>query len=471
MENIQIFNSPAVFVDIETNGGSGDRGRITEIALIRVENGEIVEEYSSLVNPGGSLPYWITKLTGITNEDVANAPYFDEIAGEVYRILEGAIFVAHNVRFDFSFIKRQLEAVGYSFRPKLFCTVRMSRALYKEHKGHSLEKIIARHTIAVEDRHRAMADTRAILDFTRLAIQEKGREAFEAAVALQMSTKTLPPNVDEAAFAKLPQGPGIYIFEDSEGQPLYVGKSVNIRTRVMSHFANDTKIAKEMKLSLTSHNISFIETETEIEALLLESAKIKELQPIHNQLLRRSTKQAVLVKTQNEDGYTTISIENRNLNEETELESIYGVYTSRMKAKSRLESLMKTFQLCPKLLGLETAKGQCFRAHLGLCKGACIGKEPQELYNRRVEYALERSKIEAWPFKGALSVKISQTKALIIDQWIIKGYVSAIEDGSAQLERLANGFDMDTYKILRAYLRNHKLDMQLFNEQLFDNGY
>lgn len=463
-----MFDSPAVFVDIETNGGSGERGRITEIALIRVEDGEIVEEYSSLVNPGGPLPYWITKLTGITNDDVADAPYFDEIAREVARILDGAIFVAHNVRFDFSFIKRQLEALGYTFRPKLFCTVRMSRALYPEHKGHSLEKIIARHNISTEDRHRAYADAKAILDFTKLAITEKGMEAFLSSVARQMKTKTLPPNIDEAAFERIPQTPGVYIFEDAEGRPLYVGKSVNLRTRVMSHFANDTKVAKEMKLSLTSHNISFIETETEIEALLLESAKIKELQPIHNRLLRRAVKQSVLVKNQNEAGYTTISIENRDLNEETELESIYGVYTSRMKAKARLESLMKTFQLCPKLLGLENGKGACFRYHLGLCKGACVGKENAELYNRRVEYALERSRIEEWPFKGALSVAISKTKALIIDQWVVKGYLTAMEDGGTYLERLTSGFDMDTYKIIRSYLRNHKADIQLFNESAFE---
>jgi DNA polymerase-3 subunit epsilon len=451
-----MFDSPAVFVDIETNGGSGERGRITEIALIRVENGEVVEEYTTLINPGGSIPYWITQLTGITNNDVADAPYFDEVAGEIYRILNGAIFVAHNVRFDFSFVKRQLEATGYAFRPKLFCTVRMSRRLYPEHKGHSLEKIIARHNISVDDRHRAYADAKAILDFTKLAINEQGVDAFHEAVALQMKTKTVPPNIDETAFARLPETTGIYIFEDEEGRPLYVGKSVNIRSRVMSHFANDTKIAKEMKLSLSSHTISFIETETEIEALLLESAKVKELQPIHNRLLRRATKQAVLVKEQNDLGYTTIAIENRHLDQESELASIYGVYTSRMKAKSRLESLMKTFQLCPKLLGLENTKGACFRSQLGLCKGACIGKESPELYNRRVEYALERSKIEAWPFKGELSVAISKTKALIIDQWIVKGYITLLEDGTTYAERLANGFDMDTYKIIRSYLRTHK---------------
>lgn len=456
-----MFDSPAVFVDIETNGGNGDRGRITEIAIIRVEGGEVVEEFSSLVNPGGSIPYWITKLTGISNSDVADAPYFDEIASEVHRMLDGAIFVAHNVRFDFSFIKRQLEAVGYTFRPKLFCTVRMSRMMYPEHKGHSLEKIINRHAINTESRHRAYADAKAILDFTKLAIEEKGIDAFQQSAAMQMKTKTLPPNVDEAEFARIPETPGVYIFEDSEGMPLYVGKSVNLRMRVMSHFANDTKIAKEMKLSLSSHKISFIQTETEIEALLLESAKVKELQPIHNRLLRRKTQQAVLTKSVNEDGYTTIVVESKMLDEETELDSIYGVYTSRMKAKSRLESLMKTFQLCPRLLGLEPGKGACFRSHLGLCKGACAGKEPVELYNRRVEYALERSKIEAWPFKGELSVAISQTKALIIDQWIVKGYITALEDGTTYLERVTNGFDMDTYKIIRSYLRNNKANITL----------
>jgi DNA polymerase-3 subunit epsilon len=460
-----MFESPAVFVDIETNGGNGDRGRITEIALIRVEAGEVVEEYSTLINPGTPIPYWITRLTGITNADVADAPYFDEVAGEIFRILEGAIFVAHNVRFDFSFVKRQLEAVGYTYRPKLFCTVRMSRRLYAEHSGHSLEKIIQRHGIITKNRHRAYDDTKAILEFTKLAIAEKGIDAFNEAVAVQMKTKTLPPNLDESIFASIPQSPGVYIFEDNEGRALYVGKSVNLRTRVLSHFANDTKLAKEMKISLSSHNISYIQTETEVEALLLESAKVKELQPIHNRLLRRTTQQAVLVKTENQDGYTTIGVENRQLDEKTELGSIYGVYTSRMKAKSRLESLMKTFQLCPKLLGLEKANGACFRYHLGLCKGACIGKEPVQRYNRRVEYALERSKLEEWPFKGELSVAISPTKALLIDQWVVKGYITAFDDGTTHLERISNGFDMDTYKIIRSYLRNNNPQMSLLDPE------
>ena len=449
-----MFEGPAVFVDIETNGGNGDRGRITEIAVIRVEDSEIVDEYTSLVNPGTSIPYWITTLTGISNDDVADAPYFDEIAGELDRIMRGALFVAHNVRFDFSFVKRQMEACGYSFKPKLFCTVRMSRAVYPEHKGHSLEKIINRHNIAVRNRHRAYDDAKATYDFARLAIVEKGIEVFQQSIATQLKTKTLPPNIDEKKFAEIPQKPGVYIFEDRDGMPLYVGKSVNLRQRVMSHFANDTKIAKEMKLSQSSHNISFIQTDTEIEALLLESAKIKELQPIHNRLLRRQTKQTVLVRKETDDGYLKMSLESHDLNELTDLASIYGVFTSKMKAKSYLESLVKTFDLCPKLMDLEKAKTACFRYHLGFCKGACIGEEDAEKFNRRVEYALERSKIESWPFKGELAVKISDTKAIVIDQWVIKGYMNALDDGTTYIERIKNGFDIDTYKILRSYIRN-----------------
>lgn len=454
-----MFEGAAVFVDIETNGGSGERGRITEIAVIRVENGEITETFSSLVNPGGPIPYWITSLTGITNEAVTDAPYFDEIASQLDRIMKGALFVAHNVRFDFSFVKRQMEAGGFSFRPKLFCTVRLSRALYPEHKGHSLEKIIQRHGIPVNGRHRAYDDAKAAYDFTRLAIQEKGSVAFRQSVALQLKTKTLPPHIDEKKFASIPNSPGVYIFEDNAGAPLYVGKSVNLRQRVLSHFASDTKIAKEMRLAQACHNVSFIETDTEIEALLLESAKIKELQPIHNRLLRRQVKQTVLVRQLSSDGYMQMQLENRDLSVGMDFDEIYGVYTTKTQATARLESLIKTFDLCPKLMKLEKSKSACFRYHLGFCKGACVGEENVEKYNRRVEYALERSKLETWPFDGELAVKISATKALVIDQWVVKGYVTALEDGSTHLERIKNSFDIDTYKILRSYMRQKAADV------------
>ena len=304
-----MFTQPAVFVDIETNGKFGAEGKIIEIGILRVEGGAVVEEYNSLVNPGERVPYWIEKLTGISNADLVDAPYFDEIAETVQRLFDGAIFVAHNVRFDYSFLKSHLLALGHTYRPKLFCTVRLSRGLYPEFKGHSLEKIITRHKIPVTSRHRAFEDARAAYEFAQIALREKGVEAFEQNVAHQLKTKSLPPNIDSEVVSSLPAAPGVYIFNDESGNPLYVGKSVNIRERVRSHFTNDTKIVKEMKLAQRSFAIEHIQTDTEVEALLLESAKVKELQPLLNRQLRRKTQQSVLMKHLSDVGYVTFAIE------------------------------------------------------------------------------------------------------------------------------------------------------------------
>lgn len=444
-------NTPLVYVDIETNGGNGARGRIIEVAAIKVLGGEIIDSFTTLVNPGGDVPYWITKLTGIVNNDLISAPYFEEIAEQLHAFLGDCLFVAHNVLFDYSFIKRQFKELGYDFTPKLLCTVRLSRALYKNEKGHSLEKIISRHNIEVSARHRAYDDALALHKFMRIALKDHGINVVEETILKQTKTRSLPPNVDASIVNALPESPGIYIFEDDIGHPLYVGKSVNIRTRVKSHFTNATQIAKEMKMSLRSHNVSYQTTETEIEALLLESAKIKELQPQLNVRLRRKTKQSLLLKNTNSFGYLTIRVENKDLSQYSNLADVYGVYTTKRQATAALESIIKTYQLCPVLMGLEKSNGSCFRYQLKLCKGACVGKEDTAQYNRRVETALERSKIQSWPFKGAVEVSISKTKTMVIDQWIIKHLVDYTFDAT-QIP-MVGMFDLDTYKILRTYMK------------------
>ncbi len=449
-----MLNQPAVFVDIETNGKVGAEGKIIEIGVLRVEDGVIVEEFQSLINPNERIPFWIERLTGISNGDLVGAPYFDEVAQTLKRLFDGALFVAHNVRFDYSFLRSHFKALGFDYKPKLFCTVRMSRALYPEHRGHSLEKIIARHNLHTINRHRAFDDAKVMYEFVQLAIAEKGTAVFLANVALQLRTKTLPPHVDETLIAALPEKPGVYIFRDESGSPLYVGKSVNIRDRVRSHFTQNTTIVKEMKLSQRSYSIDHIETDTEIEALLLESAKVKELQPLLNRRLRRVAKQSVLMSHTTELGYTGITIESKDLNELTDTDNMYGVFTSRMKAKSALENIVRSYQLCTKLVSLEKTSGACFRYQLGLCKGACIGKESPDAYNARVQIALSSSRIESWPFRSKIAIKISEVKSLIVDQWIIEGIMHY--EFEPTLEKITNGFDLDTYKILRSYIRLHK---------------
>lgn len=449
-----------VFVDIETNGGTGERGRVIEVAAIKVQSGVIIDEYQSLINPGTSIPYWITNLTGITNSDVEPAPYFSDIADQLFSFIGDAIFVAHNVLFDYSFLKREFKAIGYSFTPKLYCTVKMSRALYPEHKGHSLQKIIERHKLSPKSRHRAYDDARMMYEYMQIAIQQKGVDAFLNNVALQLKTKTLPPNVEESVILTLPETAGIYIFEDDTGMPIYVGKSVNIRARVRSHFTNATTVAKEMKMSLGSHNISYVQTETEVEALLLESAKVKELQPLYNRQLRRKKTQHVVVKYQDSE-YLTFAVESHDLSMYSDLQKIYGVFSTKQQAKAALESVVRTYQLCPKLMGLEKTKGACFRYQLGLCKGACSGKESADSYNKRAEFALERMKIDTWPYKSKVGIAISAVRTLVVDQWVPQGIYDSESDSYTELP---NNFDMDTYKIIRSFLKAHKPKITLLSE-------
>lgn len=466
-----MFEGPVVYVDIETSGSAPPRSRVIEVGAIRVEHGEVSEEFSTLINPGTPIPSWITNLTGITTGDVVQAPCFEDIAYQLQQILDGAIFIAHNVRFDYSYIQRELGLCGYTYTPELLCTVRLSRALYPEHRGHSLEKIIARHHIPVSARHRAFDDAMAIKRFSDLAYREKGSEAFAAAVQKQLKTQSLPPNLQEADVAAIGHKSGVYVFEDASGSPLYVGKSVNLRNRVLSHFTQDKKVNKEMQLSLGVHHLRTIETKTELEALLLESSMVKDLLPIHNRQLRRVGKHAVLIKEPHETGYNTVRIDEVDLAEHDDLTQIYGLYTSRAKAKSALEEKRRTYQLCPKLLGLEHGKGACFLYQLGKCSGACVGKEPMARYNVRLELALEHGKLARWPYASAIAVSEDDQDYVVLDKWVVLGYIHVENEGVPDYRPVERRFDIDTYRILRSYMtaKRHRLKIVPFDPAAFSS--
>lgn len=450
-----MYEEPVVYVDVETTGGKPGISRIIEVAAIRVEGGKTVAQFNTLVNPGVPLPFWVTKLTGITENDLNPAPTFAAIADQLQAVLEGAVFIAHNVRFDYAFIRNELQACRQEFRPKLLCTVRLSRALYPDAHGHSLEKIIARHNLQTATRHRALADALAIKDFAEIAYHAKGEEAFRQALSRQFKTRSLPPNLSEQDFQQLKNKPGVYVLEDEAGQPLYVGKSITIRNRLLSHFNQDGKSSKEMKLALAAHYVRAIETGSELEALLLESNLVKELLPLHNRQLRRRRCHSVLVKTITTEGYLALRLEDRNVAAFDDLDQVYGVYPGRRHAKAALEEKLRTYDLCPKLLGLEKPNGSCFAYHLGKCRGACTGKESSEIYNRRVEIALERTKVESWPYASPVLIDTGGGRSVVVDRWAVLGFVEETNDKQPRFEKSEQGFDIDTYRILRSYLKQH----------------
>lgn len=450
-----MFEYPVVFVDIETTGGSYRSSRVLEVAAIRYEHGEITAEFSSLINPETYIPGSITALTGIRESDIIDAPVFADIADQFAEIMNEAVFVAHNVRFDYSFIKNEFALIGMEFTPKLLCTVRLSRSLYKEEQGHSLAKLIARYDIPFLNRHRALDDARAILYFSQMAFKHRGSELFGAAIHHQLKSQSLPPNLDQAELEAIENVPGVYIFQDETRQPLYVGKSINLKKRVMSHF-QDIRSGKEVRISQNIHHVETIPTGNELAALLLESKLVKELKPLFNRRLRRVTSYAMLIKALGErDSYATIHIKQGNVELDTDLDTIYGMYPSRMKAKKSLEETTRVFQLCPKLMGLEKAKGACFSYSLGKCKGACVGIESPELYNRRFELAMEHSRLKSWPFDTPISLPVNtKGEQVIIKNWMVQGYVD--ESGEVVYDVQDPNFDMDEYKIIQRFIRENR---------------
>jgi len=444
-----MFEYPVVFVDIETTGGSYRTSRILEIAAIRVENGVVTREFSTILNPEVRIPPQITSLTGIQARDTIGKPTFQEIADELQDILQGAVFVAHNVRFDYSFIKQEYKRIAREFSPKLLCTVRLSRALYPLNRGHSLAALIERHAIPVSARHRAEDDARAILYFAELALREHGQEKFSKAVNMQLKSQSLPPHLNISDIETIDNVPGVYIFRDESRLPLYVGKSITLKKRVLSHFQSTS--SKELKISQQVHHIETIKTGSEFAALILESKLVKELQPIYNRLLRRISQYAMLVATM-EGEYKRIEIKTGSIDESTDLSSIYGMYRNRVQAKKKIEELTRLFQLCPKLMGIEKAKGVCFWYSLDRCKGACIGNESAASYNRRLEIALEHTKIAMWEYPSAIQVPLTETgESVVIENWVVRGFLNS--DGEMVVSDSEPSFDMDEYKIIRRFLR------------------
>lgn len=452
---MSILEGPLVFVDIETNGLNHVRGRVIEVAAIRVENGVVTESFRSLVDPGTDLPYYITNLTGITTNDLKGAPTFDQIADELHEVLTGAVFVAHNVRFDYSFLKQEFGRLGLQFLPKQLCTVKLSRALHPHEKGHKLSDLIQRYNFTYSARHRAYDDAAVLWQFVQYARKQFPPEQVEAAIAKQLRSPAVPRQLEPELVRNLPETAGVYIFEDEAGQPLYVGKSINIKKRVMSHFGRDHAETKEFKIAQAIKHIRTEQTPGELSALLLESKLVKDLQPVYNRRLRKTDRLLLARLATGESGYGTIAINEAREIDPDDLSSIVAVYPRRTAARQSIEDITKTYDLCPKLMGIEKAKGACFARQLRKCRGACVGAEPADVYNTRLQTAFERQRIQAWPYRGAVLVEEKMTDvyhAIVVDQWCVVAEISQDQDCDPVVKAKTKHFDLDTYRILQSFM-------------------
>ena len=443
------------FVDVETSGSHARYGQIIEIGIIRVEDGVITDTYETLINPGVSISPFITTITGISNSDVHNKPTFDEVALDVKRLLEGAIFVAHNARFDYGFVKTEFKRLAITFNAKTLCTVKISRQLFPKQKSHSLENIIKTHGITVNARHRAYADCDAMVQFLHTVENKHSVEFVATAINAALANYILPDTVDEKIIESLPHLPGVYFFYDAQDTLLYVGKSVDIKSRVRSHFGQSHTTSKERALTAKVSYVEHEVTSGELSALLKESKYIKELMPEYNRRLRKTSRLAVFKSTITNEGYKTGTISYQPTDTFTYDASIDGIFKTMSAAKNTLDTLVKEYTLCPKLLGLESGKGACFQYQLGRCNGACTGEENPLAYNGRFDVAFKKMKIRSWPFPGPVTIPEDETAsegvAYLVDQWQIKKVINYTEEGHSE-EEIELPFDYDTYKILSKHL-------------------
>jgi DNA polymerase-3 subunit epsilon len=375
-------------VDIETTGGSSRYDRITEIGIVLHDGEKILDRYQSLVNPERHIPEHITRLTGISNEMVADAPRFFEVAKDIVEWTSGHIFVAHNVRFDYSFLRAEFERLGFTFSRRKLCTVKLARKMLPGLPSYSLGKLIRQLGIEVEARHRALADAQATAELLGIILAKEASEtALNELVNLGIKETQLPPEVSLGKLHELPESCGVYYFHNADGQVVYVGKSKNIKKRVMQHFAKTT--IKSNTLYRHVRDITFELTGSELIALLLESYEIKRLQPFINKAQRLPQFPFTIQSYPNEKGYINFEVV-RSKKPRGENHHILGEFPRQASARGKLARLVEEYQLCRRLSGLENNVGSCFYHQINLCKGGCMGLENVEEYNGRAEKAAER---------------------------------------------------------------------------------
>jgi DNA polymerase-3 subunit epsilon len=456
-----MFDRNTVFVDVETTGGNATRDRITEIAIITMHQGKLISEWSTLINPLANIPYHIQQLTGINDEMVRDQPPFHEISKDLYERLQDCVFVAHNARFDYGFLKNEFKRCAKSFRAPVLCTVKLSRKLFPEHRRHNLDSIMQRHGLQCSARHRAMGDARVLFDFLNVLYSTVDSDEVDEVITDLLKRPSLPPGIKEEDVDNLPDSTGVYTFYDSSGTPIYIGKSVNLRSRVLSHFSGDHLTAKDMKISQSIASIGYKQTAGELGALLLEAKSIKQLLPVYNRRLRRYDSLTTIHWDHN-DKHSIPKIVTADMINPQSIANNYGLFKTKKKAKDTLRSVAKEHQLCEKQLGLETGKGACFAYQLKHCKGVCVEKEPYMQHSLRMLDALQPLKNKTWPFKGRVGIKEISihsrwTDIHIFDNWCYLG-TAHDEEQLKQInlfEKEEILFDLDTYKILLRYLKDH----------------
>lgn len=327
-------------VDIETTGGNATNSRITEIAIIIHDGQNVIDSWQTLVNPERPIPHSIFGLTGINDDMVRHAPTFDRIADKVMELLSDRIFVAHNVNFDYSFVRHQLEQAGHKWTARKLCTVRATRKIRPGLRSYSLGNLCQSLEIPIYNRHRAGGDAEATaILFSRL-LEWDSEGALSKMLKVTAQDQRLPPNLPPQDFENLPEKPGVYYFYNEARKVIYVGKAINIKKRVASHFSGHKITSQRQHFLRDIHSISFEVCATELYALLLECSEIKKLWPVFNSALKRFEPKFGLYEYEARNGYRYLAV-----GKLAKFQSSIQTFHTEIEGINLLRDLARTFEI------------------------------------------------------------------------------------------------------------------------------
>ncbi|KIF82089.1 3'-5' exonuclease family protein [Noviherbaspirillum autotrophicum] len=453
-----------IFIDLETTGPNPAADFITEIGMVEVSAAG-VSRWSALVNPQAPIPPFIQHLTGINDAMVRDAPSFAMLATEVQRRLQDGLFIAHNARFDYGFLRNAFKRLGMTLRCEALCTVKLSRKLFPHEIKHSLDALVARHGLSAQARHRALADADLLWQFWRKMEATLAPEALDDAVGQLLQRPSIPAQLEPELLDDLPDSPGVYVFYGENDVPLYVGRGQHLRQRVLTHFP-DHPSHRDAQLARAVRRLEWHETAGEIGAQLLEAQLQRRLRPAHGVPPERDVCSWQLQAAP--DGGSRPVLVYASGVDFGRSERLYGLFNSRSKAEMALQSLVDQHALCPALAGLEARddSGQACSAHAsGRCRGACIGNEAPQQHQARLEQALAALKLKPWPYVGPIGMLETgpdgRSDVHVVDNWSYLGTVRDERDLWDILEQAPalSAFDVDTYKTVTRALLLGKLQV------------
>lgn len=451
-------------IDIETCSGKFEyqKGRITEICILVHDGLQVVDKFTTLINPECYISPFFTKLTNITNEMVADAPKFHEVAKKILEMTENRIFVAHNVGFDYGFIKDEFASLGYKFRRETLCTVRLSRKLLPGKLSYSLGTLCSSLGIEIENRHRAEGDAVATAKLFDLLVQIKGMHPQYKNMGVEEIMARRIDKIKKYILDKLPDACGVYYFLNKEGKIIYIGKSTNIYQRAVSHFNTQEKKGKQMLNDL--YNVDFVLTGSELVALLLEAEEIKKHKPKYNRMRKADTFTHSICWEKDKDG-----IINFKITEFDEYEIALVSFNTYSTARERLDNWIDEHTLCLRYCGLTGEDSVCFNHQIKKCNGICAGDEEIELYNKRAQEIIDKYTFASKDFliidRGRTN---EERSAVLIENYHVKGYgyldstMQTANEEELKYSVNQRYFYPDANDLVRGWMKNNKFKLIKF---------